>query len=70
MYISFGSIVSISTMPPWLLNVIFNALKTLKMRFLWKWEGEKPENVPENVFLLKWFPQNDVLGRLHISLHY
>lgn len=31
--------------------------------FLWKFESDKlPIELPKNVFIQKWMPQNDVLG--------
>lgn len=32
--------------------------------FLWKFESDKlPMELPKNVFIQKWIPQNDVLGK-------
>ncbi|CAG7730768.1 unnamed protein product [Allacma fusca] len=62
-YISFGSIIKISTVPPKFVQVFLEAMESLKdYQFLWKWEGEKPENVSSNVMVQSWFPQQDVLA--------
>lgn len=29
---------------------------------LWRYTGVVPEDVPKNVRILKWLPQNDLLG--------
>ena len=61
-FISFGSLVKMSAVPEELLQIIFHAIKDLKTRFLWRWDGENPQNVPANVLTRKWFPQQDILG--------
>lgn len=30
---------------------------------LWRYTGKVPSNLPQNVKLVKWLPQNDLLGR-------
>lgn len=63
-YVSFGSAVVASGMPERLRNEIFEGFGALpKIRFLWRWPGNtKVENVPKNVMLRNWFPQQDVLA--------
>ena len=34
----------------------------LPQRVVWKFEGEPPANVANNTKLVKWLPQNDLLG--------
>lgn len=34
------------------------------LQVLWRYTGDVPEDVPKNVKLLKWIPQNDLLGGL------
>ncbi|CAG7729137.1 unnamed protein product [Allacma fusca] len=31
-------------------------------KFLWKWEGDVPTNLPTNILAKKWFPQNEILA--------
>lgn len=66
-YISFGSLVEPSTLPNAMRLVFFNAMEKFpKLKFLWKWNGPRPENrdIPKNLYLDKWFPQNDLLGKV------
>lgn len=36
--------------------------------FLWKFESDTlPVEMPKNVFIQKWIPQNDVLGTVYIK---
>ena len=66
-YVSFGSIITISTIPSNVLQTFFEALGSFSgIRFLWKWEGELPKGSPENILFKPWFPQNDVLAHKKI----
>jgi len=48
-------------------SVFFNAIKNNpSIQFLWKWDAEIPKDVPKNLYLAKWFNQQDVLGRVYI----
>ncbi|NXG23373.1 UD11 glucuronosyltransferase, partial [Grallaria varia] len=38
------------------------ALGTVPQTVLWRYTGEKPPNLPPNVKLVKWLPQNDLLA--------
>jgi glucuronosyltransferase len=61
-YISFGSAVQISVAPPEISSAFFEAIRRLKVHFVWKWEGDLPKEIPPNVFMSKWMPQQDILG--------
>lgn len=37
---------------------------SLHPKVLWRYTGPVPENAPKNVKLMKWLPQNDLLGLL------
>ncbi|XP_042619421.1 UDP-glucuronosyltransferase 1A5-like [Cyprinus carpio] len=41
---------------------IFEAFRQIPQRVLWRYTGPVPENAPKNVKLMKWLPQNDLLG--------
>lgn len=47
---------------------IIEAFRGIKQRVLWKFDGEAPENLPENVKILKWFPQSSALGHAKVVL--
>ncbi|NP_001170917.1 UDP glucuronosyltransferase 1 family, polypeptide B1 precursor [Danio rerio] len=57
---SLGSLVS--SMPKEKADIFFKAFSMIPQRVLWRYTGEIPDNVPENVKLMKWLPQNDLLG--------
>ncbi|KAJ7425158.1 hypothetical protein WISP_24721 [Willisornis vidua] len=42
---------------------IADALGTVPQTVLWRYTGPTPPNLPKNVKLVKWLPQNDLLGR-------
>lgn len=62
-FISFGSIVDVNRLPTRLRKHFFDAIASFtNVRFLWKWDGEVPNDVPNNVLTMKWFPQQLLLG--------
>ncbi|CAG7822990.1 unnamed protein product, partial [Allacma fusca] len=62
-YISFGSIFKVSKLPNETQQTLFDAIASIPdTRFLWKWEGKLPENLPKNALAKNWFPQQDVLA--------
>lgn len=67
-YFSFGTYVRSTEMPPERLKMILNALGQLKQRVLWKYDDEFIENVPSNVMIHKWMPQNDILAHENVVL--
>lgn len=42
-------------------ETLLNAFKQLKQTILWKFESDV-EELPKNVIVRKWLPQNDVIG--------
>ncbi|XP_057217861.1 UDP glucuronosyltransferase 1 family, polypeptide B1 [Triplophysa rosa] len=52
----------IASIPKEKAEVFFKAFSMIPQRVLWRYTGEIPENVPKNVKLMKWLPQNDLLG--------
>ncbi|XP_058238731.1 UDP-glucuronosyltransferase 2C1-like isoform X2 [Hemibagrus wyckioides] len=43
-------------------NTIASALGQIPQKVLWRYTGEKPENLGPNTRLYDWIPQNDLLG--------
>ncbi len=43
-------------------KLFLNVFSKLKQKVLWKWETEMMPDLPKNVKLSKWLPQQDVLG--------
>jgi len=63
-YISLGSTVTISQLPDHTKKVFFETIRSFpKLKFLLKWTGDMPEEVPDNLFVGRWFPQADILGK-------
>ena len=58
---SLGSIVRPHEMPDETRKAFVNVFSRLKQRVLWKWPHPMSD-APPNVKLLKWIPQQDVLG--------
>lgn len=61
-YVSMGSSVKAANMPEYLRRMFMLVFKQLPQRVLWKWEGENMIDLPNNVMLSKWLPQQDLLG--------
>lgn len=59
-YFTFGSVVSMSTLPENVQIAFWEALASVPQKVLWKYEGEM-EDKPKNVMTRKWFPQRDIL---------
>uniref|UniRef100_A0A182TRD4 Uncharacterized protein n=1 Tax=Anopheles melas TaxID=34690 RepID=A0A182TRD4_9DIPT len=68
-YINFGTFLRSSGMPPETLAVFMALFRSLpQYSFLWKWEADTIPNLPPNVLLQRWIPQNDVLAHPHVKL--
>lgn len=64
-YVSMGSSVKASNMPEELRMLFLSVFRSLPYQILWKWEsvGIAPIfDLPRNVLLSQWFPQQDLLG--------
>lgn len=49
-------------------HLIADTFKTLKQRVLWKFEDESLADIPSNVMVRKWMPQNDILAHPNVIL--
>ncbi|XP_066267605.1 UDP-glucuronosyltransferase 2C1-like [Branchiostoma lanceolatum] len=58
--VSFGTVVQ--NMSPEQLEVFTTALARLRQKVVWRYVGEKPPGLGNNTKLMKWLPQNDLLG--------
>lgn len=61
-YFSMGSSLKSSQMNPELKSILLKVFASLKQTVLWKYE-EPLENIPENLHIRQWLPQNDILGK-------
>lgn len=67
-YFSFGSCVRSVDIPTKQLNVFIETFRRLKQKVLWKFENETMPNMPSNVMIRQWIPQNDVLAHENVVL--
>ncbi|GAA6078373.1 UDP-glucuronosyltransferase, partial [Tachysurus ichikawai] len=51
----------VSDLPESKTQEFFKAFRQIPQRVLWRYTGVTPKDVPENIKLLKWLPQNDLL---------
>ncbi|XP_045519961.1 UDP-glucosyltransferase 2-like isoform X1 [Pieris brassicae] len=66
-YISFGTNVKPSNLPPEKVELMLKVFSTLPYDILWKWDTELPQK-PKNVKTSKWFPQAQLLKHPNIKL--
>ena len=45
-------------------QTFMNVFAKLPQKIIWKWEDEEPEQLPKNIMMAKWLPQQDLLGML------
>lgn len=57
---SLGSIVK--SLPLEITSEIAAAFRKIPQKVIWRHEGERPNNLGNNTLLVKWLPQNDLLG--------
>jgi glucuronosyltransferase len=69
-YFSFGSQVWSSNLPPEKVRIFLEVFRSLKStRFIWKTGLDIPkEQIPPNVMLLKWAPQQAILAHKNIKV--
>jgi glucuronosyltransferase len=61
-YFSMGSVVQTDQIPQSVREIFLNVFGRLKQRVIWKWNSGHMVNLPANVRLSKWLPQQDILG--------
>ncbi|XP_062313291.1 UDP-glucuronosyltransferase 1-2-like isoform X2 [Osmerus eperlanus] len=52
----------VSQMPDEKAKQFIDAFRQIPQRVVWRYTGPLPDNVPKNVKVMKWLPQNDLLG--------
>uniref|UniRef100_A0A3B3Z9N9 UDP-glucuronosyltransferase n=1 Tax=Periophthalmus magnuspinnatus TaxID=409849 RepID=A0A3B3Z9N9_9GOBI len=62
---SLGTLVK--ALPKEITSKIAAAFAQLPQKVIWRHAGEKPDNLGNNTLLLKWLPQNDLLGHPKIK---
>nr|XP_053656174.1 UDP-glycosyltransferase UGT5-like [Cherax quadricarinatus]XP_053656175.1 UDP-glycosyltransferase UGT5-like [Cherax quadricarinatus] len=66
-YFSLGTFASSASMPVQYRDLFIQAFRRLPQRVLWKYE-EELEEVPDNVMIRKWLPQQDILGHNSVKV--
>jgi len=66
-FVSFGSQLRPEQMPKDKLEIFVESFRRIKMSVLWKWDAEVP-NLPKNVRLSSWLPQQDLLGHPNLKV--
>ena len=68
-YVSFGSALRPSQMTESQKNVFRESFKELiNVPIIWKWDDDDLSEIPENVFVRKWLPQNDLLAHPNLKV--
>ena len=57
-----GSLIPVSSMPKETIDIFLRVFSKLPQRILWKWEAAIPSDLPKNIKMMKWLPQQDLLG--------
>ncbi|XP_034410864.1 UDP-glucuronosyltransferase 1-1-like isoform X1 [Cyclopterus lumpus] len=52
----------VSDLPEETTAVFLDAFRQIPQKVIWRYTGKVPDSVPENVKLMKWVPQNDLLA--------
>ncbi|CAL4098475.1 unnamed protein product, partial [Meganyctiphanes norvegica] len=67
-FFSLGSVVKPSDIPENTRLMLVKVLGSLKQRVLWKWDKDNMEDLPSNIRISKWLPQQDILGHPKLEL--
>ena len=67
-YVSFGSALRPSEMSEKRRQAFLDAFKKLRFQVIWKWDGDDIIDLPSNVKLTKWAPQQDLLAHPNLKV--
>lgn len=62
-----GSFVPVSSMPAELFQKFLKVFSRIPQKIVWKWEAKPPEDLPSNILMTHWLPQQDLLGIVTIK---
>ncbi|XP_029980474.1 UDP-glucuronosyltransferase-like [Sphaeramia orbicularis] len=52
----------VPNMPEEIAKQFFDAFRQIPQKVLWRYTGVPPKDIPKNIRLMKWLPQNDLLA--------
>ncbi|XP_022625957.1 UDP-glucuronosyltransferase-like, partial [Seriola dumerili] len=52
----------VSDLPEEKTSIFLEAFRQIPQKVIWRYTGQVPDNVPENVKMMGWVPQNDLLA--------
>lgn len=67
-YFSMGSYLKSKDLPVEKRNTFIKVFSRLKQRVIWKFEDESIPNLPKNLLIKAWMPQNDILAHPNVRL--
>ncbi|KAM8716696.1 hypothetical protein ACLKA7_003550 [Drosophila subpalustris] len=68
--ISWGSQLKATSLSSAKRDGLLRALARLKQQIIWKWENETLPNQPDNVHIMKWLPQRDILAHPNVRVFF
>ena len=67
--LTFGSVIPVSSMPTHIVEMFVRVFARIPQRVFWKWEkGSVQGKLTDNVMIVDWLPQQDLLGKT-VLLH-
>lgn len=67
-YVSFGTNIRSADLTLEKRSALLNTFSKLKQRVLWKFEDDTLADLPSNVLIKKWLPQNDILSNVNTKV--
>lgn len=61
-YLNFGSILNIASLPKATLNIFLNVLGHLEQKVIFKWSSNDTQEFPDNFYVDSWLPQLEILS--------
>uniref|UniRef100_A0A667Z7A6 Glucuronosyltransferase n=1 Tax=Myripristis murdjan TaxID=586833 RepID=A0A667Z7A6_9TELE len=58
---------AVSVLPEEITAVLLEAFRQIPQKVIWRYTGPVPDDVPENVKMMEWVPQNELLVRAFIT---
>lgn len=62
-FFSFGTVFDSAGIPMSVKRSLVKMFGELKQSVIWKYNGQDLEDVPKNLFVMKWAPQTSILSK-------